>query len=181
MDIVQRLIEEIEQAREVFLASIRTLSPEFSIFKPEPEIWSVLEITEHIARAEQSGVMGMWKALDGFRKNEPVWIGEMIHQGLSIEEVVKKTWQAKEKVPEIAAPRWGGSLDYWIATLRSQKYVLLDLGQALTGINLEEVIYPHPISVPLNLRQRLEFLRFHLDRHRDQIERLKLEMNPTQN
>lgn len=180
MNIVQRLIEETEHARESFLASIRKLSPDFCIVKPEPEVWSVLEITEHIARAEQSGVMGMWKALDGFRKNEPVWTGEMIHQGLSIEEVVQKTWEAKEKVPEIAAPRWGGSLDYWIATLRSQKYVLQDLGQALTGINIEEVIYPHPISGPLNLRQRLEFLRFHLYRHRDQVERLKSVMKPTQ-
>ncbi len=180
MDIVQKLIRETEEAREAFLSSISKISPDFSTFKPEPDVWSVIEITEHMARAEQSGVMGMWKALDGFKNNLPVWSGEMINQGLSIEEVVSKTWQAKEKVPEIAAPSWGGSLDYWTATLRSQKYILQELGQALTGINIEEVIYPHPISGPLNIRQRLEFLRFHLYRHRDQIERLQSVTKNTQ-
>ncbi len=37
----------------------------------------------------------------------------------------------------------------------------------------EQIIYPHIISGPLNVYQRMEFLRFHLERHQRQIENIK--------
>lgn len=170
----QQLINEANAAREAFIATVSNLTHEQAVFKPEADAWCITEIVEHIVRAEQAGVSGIWKALDGFRRNHPIWSGEMINQGLTIEEVVAKTWQPKEKVPEIAAPIWGGSLAYWLASLRGMQVVLDELGQALQGINLADVIYPHPISGPLDVRQRLEFLRFHLHRHQAQIATLKL-------
>jgi hypothetical protein len=39
----------------------------------------------------------------------------------------------------------------------------------LDGLDLEVVVAPHPISGPLDARQRLEFLRFHMDLHLRQI------------
>jgi hypothetical protein len=173
MDEVIRLTQVIEQSRDQFLASVANLTFAQATFQPAPDAWSILAITEHIVRAEQSGVMGMWKALDGMRSGAPVWSGEPVHRGLSIEEVVARTWQTKEKVPEIAAPIWGGSLSYWIAMLKAQRVLLQELATALDGYELETILFPHPISGPLDVRQRLEFLRFHLDRHRDQIERVK--------
>lgn len=170
---VDRLIQEVAQARERFLASAGGVRPAQAAFKPEPSQWSILEITEHLVRAEEAGVSGLWRALDGAQRGEPVWSGEPRHQGLSIEEVIARTWQPKEQVPEIAAPRWGGSLSYWAATLRSKQAVLEELATSLSAVALEAVIYPHPISGPLDARQRLAFLRFHLDRHRDQVEALK--------
>lgn len=170
---VDRLIEAVAQARSRYLAAVSGLTPAQVSFKPEPTRWSVLEITEHMVWAEAVGVAGMWRALDAYRHGTPLWAGEPVHRGLSMEDVVAQTWQPKEQVPEIAAPRWGGALAFWTATLRSQQAVLEELGRALSGVALEEVIYPHPISGPLDVRQRLEFLRFHLDRHRDQVEALK--------
>lgn len=173
MDKVIDLIQQTEQSRDQFLASVAHLTFAQATFQPAPDSWSILAITEHIVRAEQSGVMGMWKALDGIRQGNPVWSGEPIHRGLSIEEVVARTWQSKEKVPEIAAPIWGGSLSYWIAMLKAQRVLLQELAAALDGYDLETILFPHPISGPLDVRQRLEFLRFHLDRHRAQIEAVK--------
>ncbi len=169
---LDQLIDEVAQARARFLDAVDGVSPEQAVFKPEPGRWSILEITEHIARAEEAGVFGMWRALDGYRRGEPIWSGDPVHRGLPIEEVVARTWQPKEQVPAIAAPRWGGAFAYWIARLRSEQVVLEELAQALSGVVLEEVIYPHPLSGPLDVRQRLEFLRFHLDRHRAQVEAL---------
>jgi hypothetical protein len=34
---------------------------------------------------------------------------------------------------------------------------------------LDAVAYPHPISGPFTMRQGFEFIRFHLDRHRDHL------------
>ncbi len=91
----------------------------------------------------------------------------------STEQIIEKTWQAKEKVPEIAKPRWGGPVEYWIAALRACQSLLDALNSALTGLDPEQVIYPHSISGPMNVTQRMEFLRFHLERHQRQIENIK--------
>ncbi len=177
MDSSANLVEVVEQSRNEFLASVAHLTFAQATFQSDPDSWSILAITEHIVRAEQSGVMGMWKALDGIRKGEPVWSGEPVHRGLSIEEVIARTWQPKEKVPDIAVPIWGGSLRYWIAMLKAQRFLLQELVDALDGYDLETILFPHPISGPLDVRQQLEFLRFHLDRHRAQVEQVQSHPN----
>jgi len=60
-----------------------------------------------------------------------------------------------------------------LSSLASCGHTLKDLGEALEGENPDKLIYPHPISGPLNIIQRLEFLRFHLNRHQNQIENIK--------
>jgi hypothetical protein len=66
-----------------------------------------------------------------------------------------------------------GPLAFWIMMLRANQGLLRALGQAREGHALDAIHYPHPISGPLDMRQRLEFLRFHLDRHRKQIEAIR--------
>jgi hypothetical protein len=51
--------------------------------------------------------------------------------------------------------------------------VLERLGTVLGGLELAQVIVPHVVSDPLDARQRLQFLRWHLDHHRQQIEDIK--------
>ena len=41
-----------------------------------------------------------------------------------IEKVVELTWNQKEKVPDIAAPRVGGSISFWINSFISLKDIL---------------------------------------------------------
>jgi hypothetical protein len=173
MSDLNRLIQEVEDARERFIEPIETLSPNQAHFKPEPDVWSVVEITEHIVRAEYGGINGMWKAIEGIDTGRPVWEGEPPHRGKSIEQIISETWKEKEQVPPVAAPGWGGSLPFWIAALRANASLLTELGETLKRYPLEDVHYPHPISGPLDMRQRLEFLRFHLDRHRNQIDNLQ--------
>ena len=53
--------------------------------------------------------------------------------------------------------------------------LIAEVGEALHGLDRSLVIFPHLLSRPLDARQRLEFPRFHLDRHRHQIESLMTE------
>lgn len=175
MDERARLLDAVAAARSRYLDAVGGLSPAQAAFTPTPERWSVLALTEHLVLAEQAGVNGLWRALDGYRAGTVIWTGKPIHRALTIEEVIERTWQPKEQVPEIAAPRWGGTLAFWAASLQAQQAVLAALADALAGVPLEAIIYPHPISGPLDARQRLEFLRFHLDRHRAQVEAIKTE------
>jgi hypothetical protein len=172
MPTAQELIAVVATARWRLLATIQNLTPAQAAFKPAPEEWSALENTEHVVLAEVSGVSKIWQAADTFRAGKPVFSGEHTNRGLSIDEVIARTWKPKEIAPPIATPHIGGPLGYWISSCESCQTVLCQLGTALDGLDLEQVIFPHFLSGPLDARQRLEFLRFHLDRHRAQIERL---------
>ena len=167
------LIHQVKQARQEFIAEATGLSSAQASFKSSEAIWSVVDNAEHMVWAEMGGINGIWKTLEAIKNNKPIWAGEAIHHGLSIEVIVEKTWQPKEIVPEIAKPRWGGPVEYWLASLQNCQILLEALGEALMGYDPEKIIYPHIISGPLNVVQRMEFLRFHLNRHQKQIERIK--------
>jgi hypothetical protein len=167
------LIEEVALARKNFIAACSGLTSAQASFRPAEDIWSVTDNAEHLVWAEWGGVSSIWKAIDGFLRNEPVWKGEAIHHGLSIEEIIAKTWQPKEKVPPSAGPQWGGPIPFWLNSLANCQLTLNALEKDMEGLDPEKVIYPHPISGPLNVLQRMQFLRFHMERHQGQVERLK--------
>jgi hypothetical protein len=173
MDKRQSLLKSVALARHQFIQAASGLTYEQSQFKPSSDVWSVVDNVEHMVWAEMGGINGIWKTLDGIRNRKPIWTGEAIHHGLPIEKIIEKTWKEKELVPEIAKPRWGGSVDYWIEALANCQNMLEALCDEMDGYDLEQIIYPHIISGPLNVVQRLEFLRFHLNRHQRQIENLR--------
>jgi hypothetical protein len=170
---VRSLVDDVAAARSRYLETLGNPTLEQATFKPALDEWSFVDITEHLTLAEQVGINAMWKALDACHRGTPVWSGDPVHRGKTIEQVIEATWKEREQVPAIAAPRWGGPIQYWVAALRSCQSLLEELGTALQDVDLAQILYPHPISGPLDARQRLEFLAFHLDRHRDQILRVR--------
>ena len=170
---MENLINQVEHARQKFITAASGLTYEQACFKPSPESWSITENAEHMVWAEQGGINGIWKTIEGIKNNKPVWTGEAIHHDLSIEQIIEKTWQPKEQVPEIAKPRWGGPIEFWLSSLNICQSLLHALNKAMNGMDPEQIIYPHIISGPLNVYQRMEFLRFHLERHQRQIENIK--------
>lgn len=174
MNELEKLIEEVSEARNSFIETASKILEENAQLKPSSDAWSASEIVEHICWAEVSGTIGMLKALQAYKEGRKIFDGEIIHQGLSVEEIVARTWKPKEIVPPIAAPRFGGPIGYWLNFLENLQKPLEDLGKKLEGIDLASIQYPHPISGPMDIRQRLQFLRFHLDRHQNQLIELKL-------
>jgi hypothetical protein len=173
MHLVESLVQDVAVARARYLDALGTPSPAQAAFSPGADAWSLVQITEHMTLAEQVGINGIWKALEGYRVGSPVWTGDPVHRGRPIEEIIGSTWREREVVPAVAAPKWSGPLPYWVAALRGCQPVLEALGRELAGVDLAAVVYPHPISGPLDARQRLEFLRFHLDRHAAQVVRVR--------
>jgi hypothetical protein len=171
---MRKLLADVLYARQQFIRSTSEFSQAQAEFKPSPDEWCVVDNIEHMVWAELGGINGMWKAADAYRNHKPIFTGDAVHHGLPIEQIIDKTWKAKEQVPETARPRWGGPLSYWTQALENCQPLLESMINSLAGLDPEKIIHPHPISGPLNIRQRLEFLRFHLDRHRGQIERVKL-------
>jgi hypothetical protein len=169
MSELDQLVDAVEAARQEYLALIAGVSADQADFRTRPDAWSVAQVTEHLVHAELGGINLIWRAAAGVTRGAPVWSGESPNRGLGIDEVIARTWQPRETSPESAVPRMGGPLAYWAAALRSATSLLAELKSALAGLPLEDVIYPHAISGPLDARQRLQFLAFHLERHRRQV------------
>jgi hypothetical protein len=175
MNEVEQLIAEVNAARRRVLDATRNLSSAQGAFKPSPERWCAAEVLEHLVLAEQGGINFIWRAADGFSAGRSFWEGASPNRGLTIEQVIARTWKPKEKAPESATPRLGGPVQYWVTALEACQPVLEKLGMALQTLNLADVIYPHFLCGPLDARQRLAFLRFHLDHHLRQILALEAE------
>ena len=88
-------------------------------------------------------------------------------------QLIAATWKQKEAAPTVATPFLGGPLAAWVAALRSLSPLLHDLAKRLDGECLDAIFFPHFLSGPLDARQRIEFLRFHMDRHFGQLKRIK--------
>ena len=170
MQQVAGLIAEVAAARRRVADAVHGLTPDQEAFRPAPGEWSAPQVVEHLVLAEHAGINRIWRAAEGVRRGQPVWRGEPVHRGLPIEAVIARTWPERAEAPPWVVPTAGGPLAYWVACLWACQPVLEALGEALRGVDLAEVIFPHPISGPLDGRQRLEFLRWHLDHHRRQIE-----------
>lgn len=168
---VQKLVRAIAKSRNRYLNLISALSEEQAQHKLESNVWNAIEITEHLFWAEQGALFGMWKTLYAHR-NGQLSVLKAIHEGLSIEEEVARTLQLKEIMPAVAPPRMGGTLIFGSVSLQGFQFTLKSLGSELSDDDLLILAHPHPISGVLDFRQRLEFIRFHIDRHYDQVKKL---------
>jgi len=173
MSKVKALIEAVGDSRQRYLKTISQISEKQAQAKPKTDVWNAVEITEHLFWAEQGGLFGMWKVLDALKNgDDTIQKTNAPFVGLEIEEIIAKTWQEKEFVPAVAAPRLGGTLAFWAASLNSLQSILETLGNELSDSDLHLLTHPHPISGVLDFQQRFEFLRFHIDRHNEQVKEL---------
>lgn len=161
------LIAAIEAARTDVLGVTASLSPAQGAYAMG-DGWSIAEVIEHLYLAELLGIVKLWSAADNLRSGRR-WMEDLPHRGKPIERVVADTWRVREAAPPDATPRVGGPLACWRTALASLGPVLAGLSSHLDGLPLDEIVAPHFLSGPLDARQRLEFLRFHLERHLRQI------------
>lgn len=179
MNAVTDLIGEVKLARIQYLQVVSTC-PEGKVnWRCAPESWNLIDITEHLYWAEHGGIFGMWKTLHAIRNGTYAKTTESKFKNFPIQQIIDQTWQAKEKVPAVAAPRMGGTLIFWRHALASLQSVLEAFGHDLKEEELRVQAHPHPISGPMDFQQRLEFLAFHIRRHHGQASELLSNMPST--
>ena len=174
--IVERLLNEIKLSRARILDLISDVTHEDGASRLAEDQWNIQEIMEHLVLAERGGFDLIYTAAENFRKGTPVWSGVSENNGLSIEEIIERTWKAKEKAPPSATPQGKWSLGVWSSHFKNCDDLLLNLISILEDLPLHDVVYPHFLCGPLNAIQRLEFIRFHMDRHFVQISHLKKDL-----
>jgi hypothetical protein len=177
---VPELIASVVAARRRLAAAASSLTVEQGAFRPDPDTWSIRAIIEHLVLASQNGINMVWQALEGLERGQPAWKGEHTNRGLSIEEIIEKTWPVTDhgpltvrtslKAPKLADPADRGPLDFWLVSLEALQQPMERLGDRLTGVDLESVIFPHFMCGPMDARQRFEFLAWHMLHHLQQID-----------
>ncbi len=164
---LSELVQAVEKARARLLEVVEGLIPE-QIEAPVAEgRWSPLQYVEHLVRAEEATLWRMFGAVEDGQKGLPGPQSSTPQE--SIEEVAARTWPEKVEAPPLAVPEWGGSVAYWTARLKRNAGLVETFGELVTENELDSVAYNHPISGPFTMRQGLEFIRFHIERHRDHI------------
>lgn len=170
---VQRLVNEIAVARQELLRAVEHVPAAQGAFQPAPDAWSIAQVLEHLVWAELGGLNSMMSAIEAWRRGQPVWTDANPNRGKTIEEIIRATWRKKETAPESAGPTMGGPLPYWTALFQASHHVVERVAEEIQADELDDVIYPHFLSGPLTMRQRLEFLRYHMQHHMPQVEALR--------
>jgi len=170
---VRQLVNQVDAALQNLLRAVEHLTPDQGAFRPAPDAWSVAQVLDHLVWAELGGMNSMMTAIEAWRRGEPVWTEANPNRGKTIEEIVKATWREKETAPESAEPKMGGPLPYWVALFRASQQVVERVAEEIGADELDDVIYPHFLSGPLTMRQRFEFLRYHMQHHMPQVAALR--------
>lgn len=171
---ILKLLDDIKISRINMLNEVSVVTIEQGRMKPNENSWNIQDVLEHLVLAERGGYNLICTAAERFKANNPVWVGVSENEGLTIEEIISRTWKDKEDAPESAIPKGNWSVSVWASHFRNCDDLLNDLPEILNELPLKKVIYPHFLCGPLNVIQRLEFIRFHIDRHIDQVKKLKL-------
>ena len=165
------LIADLDRSRDAFLASVKGLSEAQLRWKPAPDRWSVIEVAEHIALAEQR----MFDNATVKMMKEP--LADDLRKVLSRDDdrVRKRLADRTNKRNAIEALRPSGRFptlgaivaDFSARRARNSDYV------RTTSDDLRSHGGPHPALGALDSYQWLVLMAAHTGRHTAQIEELK--------
>lgn len=164
----RELVDDIERARSDLLAVAESIAPDGLAVPIGEGRWTPTQYVEHLVHAEEVTLWRMSKAVDDARLLGEVLVSPTPDD--TIEQVVERTWGERVEAPPLAVPRLGEPGSYWLTRMRRNAALVRDFADLVREEELDALAYPHPISGPFTLRQGLQFIRFHLDRHRGHLE-----------
>jgi DinB superfamily len=168
---VLELLRRAEAARSEVFSRLDRLSDEEAHTRPSEGAWSVAEIVEHLTLSEGFGIAGLWRAAAeaAFGGGSDPLPPELAAR--SVDEIFSGATR-RIVSPEAVVPSSGGTpLGYWVARFRASGVLLAALGEELDRVGMESVIMPHFVAGDLDGRQRMQFFRWHVERHLSQIDR----------
>lgn len=160
-------LSDVEKARAELVARLEPMDWDTAHSPIGPGRWSPVQYLEHLVRAEEATVWRMFQAVEDHRRGAPGPTSATPHE--SIEQVVDRTWEERVDAPPLAVPRLGGAMSYWIERMKRNAGLLAVFADRVEEDELDAVAYDHPISGPFTMRQGLQFVRFHIQRHHAHI------------
>ena len=169
----KRATDHLKKTSAAFQASIRGLSEAQLNFKPSPTRWSVAEVSEHIAAAEDL-LMGMVRdqVMKAPARSEKVDLKEM--DDFVVTAISDRSKKAQAPEPLIPTKRYGSQK----ATMahfkesRGKTLAFLESTKELRGHAMDS-----PLGKKLDVYQWILFTSAHTDRHTQQINEVKADPN----
>lgn len=162
------MVRHVEQARAALLTYLDPMDWEEAHAPIGEGRWSPTQYLEHLVHAEEATVWRMFKAVEDERRGVVGPRSDTPRD--TIEEVVARTWGERVEAPPLAVPRWGGPKSYWLERMKRNARLLALFAETVREGELDTFAYEHPISGPFTLRQGVEFVRFHIERHLGHLE-----------
>jgi len=140
--------------------------------RPEPGVWSALDVVQHLRLSEDLSHKYLQKKLSG----EPEKIGKAgLRSSLrSVAITLFMRSPAKRKAPKMVNESTfpeRSDLDELMQAWKEQRQELEAFLRKQPEIVFEKEAYRHPFGGRLSLLGMLRFFETHIDRHRRQIER----------
>ncbi len=156
-------LRHLERSRREVLEAVEGLDEVGFFRKPEPDVWCVAEVLEHIARVEDSAarvIRRLRRALGG----EPlpqvrVEPGRFRPDGRAV-------------APEVVAPKGGLSRAEVMRMLEAARGFLLAEVRSSEGVLEAPVTFPHPFFGELTALGWLRVAAFHERHHLQQLRRI---------
>jgi len=171
MDMLPHLsprLATLDQAREAFLAPIRSASDQQRSFRPAPGAWSMLDVTEHLVLAEEKSLLGMLKGPPAGTTITP-----LARVRMAMVLVVMRT-DIRVKVP-VARVLPSGSVALaeletrWVDARRGLEQFLA----TLTLAEARAARFRHPIGGWVTVGTGVTFYTAHIRHHARQVRRIR--------
>jgi hypothetical protein len=170
--VLQKRFETLEQRKQQFMNVLETCTERQYTFKPTPEAWNMLEVGQHIIKAERGLLALALKDVDvggaSLRSRLGYWLViATFKTPLKVKMPERAKKAAEPKVGEILGSR--EVQEAW-RTTREQLRAYLESQPASA---LSKPVTRHPFVDPMTLGQMLSFFDVHIAHHQHQLSRLQ--------
>lgn len=172
-DELKRASDHLKKTSAAFLQATEGLSAEQLSFKPAPTRWSVAEVAEHIAAAEDF-LMGLieGQVMKAPARSEPAELKEI--DDFVLTAIADRSHKAQAPEPLMPTKRFG-DMD------ATRKHFQASRAKTLAFLSETKGLRAHAIDSPLGKKldayQWLLFISAHCERHTKQINEVKSDAN----
>lgn len=170
---ISDIFEMIEKADARFVSSVTNLTKTQENFRPAPDRWTIAENVEHISTVNNGFLRLTYKLLKQAEADPKPVKTDLQLPSLTMTDDGKLK-PGKWEAPEMVRPKGEVSAADSIEKNRQTINDLFALKSRLEAVDLSELSWPHPILGQLSLYQWFLLLGEHEERHRLQIEAIKL-------
>jgi len=164
---LQRRMERLDASRAAFLATAGRFSDEQRVFRPAPDAWSALEVTEHLVLAEEKSVLGM----ETLTPPSPT-VTPLAHLRMALVRLVMRT-DLRVKVPtRRVLPTGSIPLEELSSRWMASRERLSAFLEGITAADLGLARFRHPIGGWVGASVGAAFLADHIDHHHRQLGRI---------
>ena len=170
---LEKLYQKLEKERQQLLTIIAGHSHEQQNFKSAPESWSMLEVCQHLIKAEGNTVIYLNKKYLGVDKTPQAGIGAIFRTKLLNAAL---DMPVRYKAPKAAQIETSQSEHLFNDTKQEWDTIREDLTVFLNQLTVEQstkLLFKHLLGGRLNMLQALSFMQHHIRHHNKQVGRIQ--------